>query len=226
MRQQLIALVTSTILVGCGGGGPDKGVCVFAPSDCGSSTTAPTTTPTNPSFSRTGTGDATFTLPGTVSVVRIQGQFSGTTSNFIVQVGDDLVVNTIVGTSATPQAHDGTYAVAPGATVTITNSNGVSWSLNATTAQSPPTIGVFSKSGVGDQVMDLPSRNARYRVQASFSGASSNFIVIVAGSLAINSIIGTSLTPSNFDGTYTFASDSRVEIQNAPGVTWSFIEVP
>jgi len=226
MRQLIIALLASTILAACGGGGPDTGVCVFAPSDCRSSPTAPNTTPTNPSFSRTGTGDTTFILPSTVTVVRIQAQFTGSTSNFIVRVGSDLVVNTIVGTSAASQTHDGTYVVAPGATVTITNSNGVSWGLSSTSAQAPPAGGVFSKSGIGDQVFDLPSRNARYRVQANFPGTSSNFIVYVAGSLAINSIIGISQTPVAFDGTYAFSSGARVEIQNAPGVTWSFIELP
>ena len=183
-------------------------------------------TPANPFFSRTGTGDTTFALPSNVTVLRIQGQSAGTTSNFIVRIGNDLVVNTIIGTNATPQSHDGTYVVAPGANVSITNSNGVSWSFNATSAQPPPTASLFSKSGVGDQVFDLPARIARYRVQASFAGASSNFIVYVAGSLAINSIIGSSQTPVNFDGTYSFAAGARVQVQNASGVNWSFVEAP
>ena len=226
MRKLIIAFLASTLLQACGGGGPDTGVCVFAPSDCRSSSTAANPTPANPSFSRTGTGDTTFVLPSTVTVVRIQGQFNGTTSNFIVRVGNDLVVNTLIGTNATPQAHDGTYVVAPEATVTITNSSGVSWGFNSTSAQPPPAGGLFSKSGSGDQVFDLPARNARYRVQSNFAGTSSNFIVYVAGSLAINSIIGTSQTPASFDGTYSFSSGARVEIQNASGVSWSFLETP
>ncbi|MEO5733932.1 MAG: hypothetical protein ABIQ87_09585 [Rubrivivax sp.] len=225
-RKAATALLCAVALAGCGGGGPDSGACGFAAADCRGATTTPNPSPVGSAFSRSGTGDTSFALPGDVSLVRIQGQFTGTSSNFVVRIGNDLVVNEIIGVSAVPQAHDGTYVVNPGATVTITNSSGVTWSVSSASSQAPPSAGIFSKSGSGDQVFDLPGRAARYRVQASFPGASSNFIVRVAGSLAINSIIGTSQTPVSFDGIYVFPAGARVEVQNSSGVGWNFTESP
>ena len=223
-----IALLALALLSGCGGGGPDSGACAFAPSNCVDSQGGAPGAGTGSStpFSRSGVGDTAFVLPASVSIIRVQAQLDGTSSNFIVRAGSDLVVNTIVGTGATPQTHDGTYVVTAGSPLTISNANGVNWTINSSSAQSPPASGLFSKSGSGDQVFDLPSRSGRYRVTGAFPGTSSNFIVYVSGSLAINSIIGSSQSPTTFDGVYTLPINGRVETRNSSGVSWSFVELP
>lgn len=227
MRHLIAGVLFAIALAGCGGGGPDSGACPFAPSNCATNTGTGggSSSPTDTGFSRSGTGDTSFALPANVEIVRIQGVFNGNSSNFIVRIGSDLVVNEIVGSSATPQSHDGTYVVVPGSTVTISNSNGVTWSINSASAQSPSNIGSFSKAGSGDQVFELPARSARYRIVATYAGSSSNFIVYVAGSLQINSIIGTGQVPAVFEGIFSFSASGRVEITNSSGVSWSITEL-
>lgn len=89
-----------------------------------------TLTPT-PIFTFSGVGDSVFTLPATVSRVRITARYTGSSSNFIVRIGGALVVNVIIGTSAIfggNTTFDGTYLTA-GGTVAITNSSGVAWTF-------------------------------------------------------------------------------------------------
>ena len=225
MRTWLLLVLTTFLLAACGGGGDAKGDCAFGPSACSYGTAGPGNTTQANAFMRSGTGDFVFTLPANVSVIRVQAQYAGTSSNFIVSVGNDLIVNEIIGSSQTPQAYDGTYLITPGGQVAITNSSGVSWTITATRSESNSSGGSFSKSSVGDFVFDLPVRNARYRVQATYSGNSQNFVVYANDALLINSIIGTSQLPSSFDGIYALPSAARIEVRNSSGVSWSFVEI-
>lgn len=228
MRAFLVLLGLAFALTGCGGG-DSPGRCLFGPSACettnpvigGTGGTSPTT-----NFSQSGIGDTVFTLPASVGIVRIQATFSGTSSNFVVKVAENLIVNTIIGTTRNPSSHDGTYVVAAGGQVEISNSNGVSWTVSSTTAGSTSSGQLFAKSGSGDLVFDLPARNSRYTITATYPGTSSNFVVNVNGSLIVNSIIGSSRIPVSFDGTYLLPSQGRVEITNSSGVVWQFLELP
>jgi hypothetical protein len=83
----------------------------------------------NPIYSKAGTGDNVFTLPSYVSRVRIQAVYTQNSSNFIVKVSGSLVVNELLGTGWGQTTFDGTYLVAAGGTVQITNSSGVSWTF-------------------------------------------------------------------------------------------------
>jgi hypothetical protein len=83
---------------------------------------------------------------------------------------------------------------------------------------------VFIKTGVGDNVFDIPTYVGRIRIQGQYPGRIENFIVYVAGRLVVNDIIGTSRNPAAFDGTYVI-SGGRVEIQSSSGVNWTFTEV-
>jgi hypothetical protein len=67
-------------------------------------------------------------MPRTVRRVHIIGTYPGVSSNFIVHIDDDLVVNEIIGTSRFPTVSDGTYAT-NGGEVEITGSSGVSWTF-------------------------------------------------------------------------------------------------
>ena len=84
---------------------------------------------------------------------------------------------------------------------------------------------LFTKSGSGDAVFDIPARVTRIRVQGTFNGATSNFIVKVAGSNIVNVIIGTSRDPVALDGTYALVGGGTVEITSSSGVLWTFTEV-
>ena len=87
-----------------------------------------------------------------------------------------------------------------------------------------PTSG-YSKSGTGDDVFELPARSMKIRVQAETSGSTSTFFVDVAGKSLIIEIIGSSQTPTAFDGTYLLQNGGVVEITKSSGVKWSFTEV-
>ena len=84
---------------------------------------------------------------------------------------------------------------------------------------------MFTKSGSGDTVFDIPARVTRIRVSGTFTGATSNFIVKVAGSNIVNVIIGTSKNPAGFEGTYVLVGGGTVEITSSTGVSWIFTEV-
>jgi hypothetical protein len=62
----------------------------FAPS--------PTPTPAPAPFSFSGTGANVFTIPSSVSRIRITGSNSGSGENFIVYIDNRLIVNEILGT--------------------------------------------------------------------------------------------------------------------------------
>jgi hypothetical protein len=86
---------------------------------------------------------------------------------------------------------------------------------------------LFSVSGSGNTVFDLPTYITRIRIVGTYTGNSSNFIVTIAGRLVVNEIIGTS---SSFggrtvsDGTYQ-TTGGVVAITNSAGVAWTFTEV-
>jgi hypothetical protein len=84
---------------------------------------------------------------------------------------------------------------------------------------------LFTKSGSGDTVFDIPARVTRIHVEGTFAGASSNFIVKVAGSNIVNEIIGTSRNPVAFAGDYVLAGGGTVEITSSSGVSWTFTEI-
>jgi hypothetical protein len=111
----------------------------------GSLTACGSSSPTAPSmlFTISGTGNTVFTMPDSVTTVRIVGTFTSGSSNFIVWIGPAgsacsasagvncrLLVNVIIGTSslASSATYDGTVQTG-GGTVSILNSTDVSWSF-------------------------------------------------------------------------------------------------
>lgn len=125
-------------LLGCGGGGGNPGECSGSPVYCAefSSTGGASNTGTAGGgstqaglYSKTGIGDAVFTIPANVTRIRIQGSYTGDVSNFVVSVAGSLLVNETIGTSRSPSFFEGTYLVAGGSAVEITKSNGVAWTF-------------------------------------------------------------------------------------------------
>ena len=177
-------------------------------------------------FTKSGSGDTVFDIPARVTRIRVSGTFTGATSNFIVKVAGSNIVNVIIGTSKNPAGFEGTYVLVGGGTVEITSSAGVSWTFTEVTADNGPAPGgMFTKSGSGDAVFDIPARVTRIRISGTFTGATSNFIVKVADSNIVNVIIGTSKNPAGFEGTYVLVGGGAVEITSSTGVSWIFTEV-
>jgi hypothetical protein len=81
-----------------------------------------------PIFTQSGTGDNVFTMPTTVARVRITGDYTRNSSNFVVYIAGRLVVNELVGTSWGTTHFEGTYLTTGGVTE-IKLSSGVSWSF-------------------------------------------------------------------------------------------------
>jgi hypothetical protein len=226
-----IYIFSAAFLFGCGGGGGNPGVCSGSAIYCadaagvGGAGAISTSTPLT-LFAKSGIGDTTFDLPARVTRVRIQGNFNGATSNFIVKISGQLVVNEILGTSKNALTSDGTYLLPGGGPVEIINSNGVSWSFTEVAAEnSSAPNGIYSKSGTGDFVFQIPARVSRIRIQGNFNGATSNFIVKISGQLVVNEILGTSKNALTSDGIYLLPGGGTVEIISSSGVSWTFTEV-
>jgi len=80
-------------------------------------------------FRKSGTGDSVFDMPLDVARVHIVGTYGGYTSNFVVRIGGRLIVNELLGTAWGTTRYDGTLLTGGGGVVSITNSSGVSWTV-------------------------------------------------------------------------------------------------
>lgn len=79
-------------------------------------------------WSMSGSGDTVFDMPTYVSEVTISATYTHAASNFIVWIGDELVVNELMGYDFGETSFTGTYETT-GGTVQIEDSYGVSWSF-------------------------------------------------------------------------------------------------
>lgn len=91
----------------------------------------------------------------------------------------------------------------------------------------PPTTlpAIFTISGSGDNVFDLPARITRIKITGAYTDFASNFIVKIAGSLVVNELMGTGFNQTKFEGTYLITAGGTVQITNSTGVVWTFTEV-
>jgi hypothetical protein len=93
-----------------------------------------------------------------------------------------------------------------------------------TPAPNPTPVAIWTASGSGDMVLDMPTHIRRVRIQAAYGGSTSNFMVYIAGDLKVNEILGTSWDRTTYDGTI-LTSGGVVQITHAAGVSWAFTEV-
>jgi hypothetical protein len=85
--------------------------------------------PAIPLWSVAGTGDTVFDMPRTVERVKITGTYTkSSSSNFVVWIDHDLIVNELVGSHWGQVTFSGTYAVS-GGQVEIESSSGVKWTF-------------------------------------------------------------------------------------------------
>ena len=80
-------------------------------------------------WSKNGQGANVFDMPTYVKRVRITGTYNGHGENFVVWIGNDLVVNEILGTSWGSTTYAGTF-LTNGGVVQVKYSNGLSWTFN------------------------------------------------------------------------------------------------
>ncbi len=83
---------------------------------------------------------------------------------------------------------------------------------------------LWSKSGKGDNVFNMPTYVSRVRIIGTYTGYAANFIVHINGSYWINELMGIAFSQTHFTGTYR-TSGGLVEILSSSGVSWSFTEV-
>ena len=83
---------------------------------------------------------------------------------------------------------------------------------------------IWTASGHGDMVFDMPTYVSRVRIIGTYTGYSSNFIVWVGGHLLVNELLGTAWGMTRYDGTL-LTTGGVVSITNSSGVSWSFTEV-
>jgi hypothetical protein len=96
----------------------------------------------------------------------------------------------------------------------------------AVTARGVRTGPLWTRSGTGADVFDMPTAVGRVRITATYTGRCENFIVHVGGSGVVNVILGTcSVADSvNYDGTH-LVKGGTTEVLHASGVNWTFTEV-
>lgn len=138
-----------------------------------------------------------------------------------------------------------TGTVAPGASVTVTlkftptiaqfysavmsvtgdqTSGNAAINISGTGINNTP---IFTKSGTGDSVFDMPTTVKRVRIQGTPTTSCQNFIVhIGSGVSVVNVILGTCSVADarTLDGTY-LTTGGVVSITSSTGIQWTFTEV-
>jgi hypothetical protein len=173
-------------------------------------------TSTSQSININNTGNSPMTVTGLSSPCG--GSFRATFTNGVIP-GPGTQNTTITFAPTAPQDCSGTLTVAADFT-----SGTNTFPINAIgTLDGVP---IFTRSGSGDTVFDMPSYVSRVRITGAPATGCQNFIVYIAGSLKVNVIVGTCSVADarTYDGIVTSAGGT-VEVRGSTGVNWSFTEV-
>lgn len=215
-------------------------------SACSKSTTAPSTTTTTIS-----TPTRIITVSGNLAFGDVNLGESATRTFTIGNSGNSTLtftsLNAVGGTGGTGYAATPTSGtVAPGGTTTITlrfTPTGAGFWSHVLTVVGDQTAGgaainvsgvgvnntpLFTRSGLGDQVFDMPLSVARVRVQAAPTTSCQNFIVRIGGRASIiNVILGTCSVADarTLDSTYLTGGGGVVQITSSTGIQWTFTEI-
>lgn len=150
-------------------------------------------------------------------------------TNYVVQAGSSpslsnlAIVNMGTQLSLSAGAPNGTYHVR----VVAQNASGVSAPSNEVVFTiGPPPPMLWSVSGSGNTVFDMPRTVSRVLVVGIFSGFCQNFVVRVAGRLLVNEILGTCSSASGprYEGIH-LTTGGVTEVTLSTGVTWSLTQV-
>ena len=96
-----------------------------------------------------------------------------------------------------------------------------------TPVPTPTPRAIWSNTGTGDMVFNMPADVARVHVVGTYAGHSSNFIVWInkPRTLLVNELLGTGWTSTVYDGTLLTGGGGVVSIEGSSGVVWTFTEV-
>ncbi len=87
----------------------------------------------------------------------------------------------------------------------------------------PAPVPIWTNSGKGNTVFDMPARVTRVRIQGEWDRTNtSNFVVYVAGRLVVNEILRDSIT---YNGVHAIAGGGQTETRSSNQITWVFTEV-
>lgn len=156
--------------------------------------------------------------PMTVTGIGVAGgngsAFVASWTNGTIPAGG--VQNVVVRFSPTePRSYSGTVTVAANHT-------------SGTNTIQTTAVGIgplFSRSGVGDDVFDVPSYVSRVRITGTYNGNSSNFIMRIGGRGVINELLGTFWGQTSFAGNYLLEATGAATVTNSSGVSWSITEI-
>jgi hypothetical protein len=189
--------------------------CCLAGGCGGDSSPSPSPSPT----------PTTLQLSGTIT-----DQQTGRPLAASVQILDGVNAGRTATTDAQGFYSFGATLASGGFTATATSSHytadarGINLTANVTQNFALAPIPLFSVSGTGDTVFDIPSSVARVRITGDYTKRGSNFIVWIDHDLVVNEIIGTAWESTHFEGTY-LTGGGTVQIEKSSGVRWTFTEV-
>lgn len=164
-------------------------------------------------------GNTTLSITGLTGSGGITAVIVATPTNFTVPPGGEQRIS-LRFTPAAVTNYSGTITVNGDQT---SGGNTIQFSGNGNLDGVP----IFTRSGNGVTVFDMPTYVRRVRIVGTFTGSCQNFIVHIAGAFIVNEILGSCSIGigTRYDGTHLIAGGGAVEVLNASGVAWTFTEV-
>lgn len=139
-------------------------------------------------------------------------------------------VRVSVGSSSTTTDGNGYYSlVVPSGSITVSysrsgyNSQTSNVTLTGDTRRDVNLVPLWTVSGVGNTVFDMPSYVSRVRITGRYDSNSSNFIVRIGGRLVVNELLGRAWSSTTYNGLH-LTTGGVVEITNSRDVTWTFTQ--
>lgn len=85
---------------------------------------------------------------------------------------------------------------------------------------------LWTRSGIGNTVFDMPTYVARVHIVGKYTGHSSNFIIWInkPRTLLVNELIGTAWGATTYDAIALTEGGGVVSIENSTGVEWTLTE--
>lgn len=183
----------------------------------GTSATSPTPTPTPTPVTPT-----TFTLTGQVTSTS-GAALSGATVRIVDGANAGRSTTTSAGAYSLPGLSLSGFTLTASAANYVASSQGVTLTSNqSVNFQLAPTP-LFTVSGTGNTVFDMPASVARVRIQGRWLNRdTSNFVVRIGGRLIVNEILRTVLT---YDAIHLTGGGGVTEIVSSGAIAWTFTEV-
>ena len=165
-------------------------------------------------------GNAPLTFTGLIANNGLTSVFKVSPTSGTVPAGGGVVV-TLAFTPTAATGYSGVVRVVGDQT---TGNDG----MNVGGVGTLDGIPVFTQTGSGASVFDIPTRITRIKISGDYGGSCENFIVHIAGKTVVNEILGScsvATTGSHYEGTFLIAGGGVAEVLFSSGITWTFTEV-